>query len=152
MAQILATGFQRAAKSSSLEVDGKALAFGSWTANIKADNLPTENFTSFNVANGMAYEEGILGFIGCDGDFAGDWDASANPIDFTGLVTPPGLYPRDDLPSTFLYISVVDNTQYFEFPYLRIRGSTVNASVKGLVTFTAKYMNQGIFDFPTSSI
>ena len=144
--------WQRAAKTSSIEVDGLSLAFASWKANVTAQDLPTNNFLSYDSANGMAYDEGILGFIGCTGDFGGDWDASHNPIDFTGLVTPPGLYPRDDLPNVFFYVSAVDaNAQFFEFPYMRIRQSTTGADVKGLVTFTCSYMSQGAFDFPTSS-
>jgi len=142
--------YQRAAKSSAIEVDGSKLAFANWQASISAIDLDTTNFQSYDATNGMSYEEGILGVIGCAGNFGGDWDAHDNPIDFTGLVTPPGLYPRDDLPDVFFYTSVVDNV-FFEFPYMRIRESQTGAQIKALVTFSCSYKNQGIFDFPTGS-
>lgn len=150
MAQILATGSQRAAKTSRIITDGETLAFASWNARVEGEDLPTENFTSWDATAEQAYNEGILGFLGCTGDFGGDWDASMNPIDYTAQ-TPPGLYPRDDLPQTFFYTSIVDDV-YFQFPYLRIRTSEVGANVKELVTFSCGYMNQGPFDFPTGSV
>jgi hypothetical protein len=150
MAQILATGKQRAAKSSRVSVDGTALAFASWAANVEGEDIPTENFLSYDAATAQAYGEGILGFLNCSGDFGGDWDAGVNPIDFTAAA-PPGLYPRDDLPNTEFYTSIVDGV-FWNFPYLRIRGSNVGAQVKAQITFTANYKNQGVFDFPTGSV
>ena len=149
MAQILATGWQRASKSSRVSVGGTALAFASWQAQVKGTDLSTNNFLSYDAANGEAYDEGILGFLHCSGSYGGDWDASVNPIDFTAN-TPPGLYPRDNLANVELYTSIVDNV-FWDFPYQRIRGCTVGvSSADDKVTFLVdNYMSQGIFDFPT---
>ena len=152
MAQILATGWQRAAKSSRVSVGGTALAFSSWSAGVKGTDLVTNNFLSYDAANGEAYDEGILGFLSCGGQYGGDWDASVNPIDFTAN-TPPGLYPRDNLAEVEFYTSIVDNVSW-AFPYQRIRGCTVGVTEadNAKVTFVVDdYKNQGIFDFPTGS-
>lgn len=137
-------------KSSRIVADGEALAYTSWKANVTGDDIDTGNFESYDAATAQAYNEGILGFIGCDGDFGGDWDAHLNPEDLTAA-TPPGLYPRDDLPDTYFYTSIVDDVFWF-FPYLRIRTSSTGGEIKGAVTFTAGYKSQGIFTFPTGSV
>lgn len=150
MAQILATGKQRAAKSSAVVVDGLTLAFASWAANVKGKDLPTNNFRSYDAVTAQSYGEGILGFLDCDGDYGGDWDAGVNPIDLTA-VAPPGLYPRDDLPNVQFYTSTVDGV-FWDFDYQRIRGSNVDGKVEDKITFTCSYMNQGKFLFPTGSV
>lgn len=150
MAAILATGKQRAMKSSRVEVDGTALAFASWKANVTGDDIETNNFLDYSVVTNQAYNEGILGFIGCDGDFGGDWDAGLNPTDLTAVL-PPGLYPRDDLANVSFYTSIVDGV-FWDFPYMRIRTSSTGGDVKTAVTFTCGYRNQGVFLFPTGSV
>jgi hypothetical protein len=150
MAQILATGYQRAAKSSRVSVGGTALAFASWSAQVQGDDIVTDNFLSYDEAAAQAYHEGILGFIGCDGSYGGDWDASLNPVDYDA-VAPPGLYPRDDLADVEFYTSIVDSITPWSFPYQRIRSSNCGAEVNNEVTFTAGYKSQGPFSFPTGS-
>lgn len=149
MAQIISTGKQRAAKSSKVTVAAASLAFASWAANVTGDDIETNNFLSFDVPTEHAYNEGILGFLGCAGDFGGDWDAGVNPVDLTAA-TPPGLYPRDDLATVKFYTTTLDPVNVFwDFPFMRIRTSNVGAQVKAQITFTAGYQNQGIFNFPT---
>ena len=80
MAQILATGWQRASKSSRVSVGGTALAFASWQAQVKGTDLPTNNFLSYDAANGEAYDEGILGFLHCGGTYGGDYDTGIGHI------------------------------------------------------------------------
>ncbi len=150
MAEILATGYQRAMKSSRVSVDNIALAFASWAANVMGDDIDTGNFESFDITTGHSYNEGILGFIGCSGDYGGDWDANRNPVDLDAA-TPPGLYPRDDLPNVLFYTSIIDDVLW-SFPYQRIRSANCGGDVKTEVTFTAGYQNQGIFSFPTGSV
>lgn len=150
MAQILATGKQRSAKTSAVVVGAQTLAFASWKANVSGDDLGTRNFLSYVAAEGQAYDEGIIGFIGCDGDYGGDWDAGVNPVDYSADA-PPGLYPRDDLPQVSFYTSTLDDV-FWEFPYQRIINSNVSADVSALVLFNCSYKSQGQFNFPTGSV
>lgn len=136
-------------KSSRVIVDNITLAFADWSAQVTGDDIDTGNFDSYDATTAQAYNEGILGFIGCDGSYGGDWDASTNPCDFTAA-TPPGLYPRDDLPAVYFYTSIVDDVTW-QFPYQRIRGSNCGGNVKSEVTFTVSYKSQGIFYFPTGN-
>ncbi len=146
MAQILSTGYQRAAKASQVLVAQTALSFASWEAQLNGDDLPTENFTSYDSATDNAYMEGILGFIGCELRYGGDWDAAANPLD-----DPPGLYPRDDLASLSFVVNINDATSW-AFPYSRVRGATNGAAVKDKVTFSVTGKSQGEFTWPSGSV
>src|SRR5437667_229884 len=92
---------------------------------------------SYNVVAGQTYDEGILGSIGCDLRFGGDWDAGTNP-----LGSPPGLYPRDDLASLYFYTSRID-VVFWTFPYARIRSAVNSGDIKGKVIFNASGKNQG---------
>ena len=150
MAQVLSTGYQRAMKSSQVVIGGTALAFASWRANVTGDDLPTRNFESYDAATAQSYDEGIIGFLGCGGDYGGDWDAHLNPIDLTAAA-PPGLYPRDDLADIQFVVSQVDLNEW-NFPYQRIISCSNGGDVEGKVTFTASYKSQGVFDFPTGSV
>ncbi len=150
MASILATGAQRAMKSSSVVVGGIALAFASWNADVEGVDLSTNNFLSYDTASGEAYDEGILGFLKCSGQYGGDWDAGVNPVDFTAQA-PPGLYPRDDLADIQFYTSVVD-VVFWDFAYQRIRKSSNGGEVNGKVTFSCGYISQGVFLFPVGSV
>lgn len=151
MAQILATGYQRAGKESAVVTGGLSLAYSSWDASARGDRNETSNFLDYVVATGFAYKEGIINFIECTGTFGGDWDAHHNPVDLTADVTPPGLWPRDDLPDTQLYVSIVDIT-FWNFPYLFITTADVGTDVKGNVTMKSSYNSQGVFHFPTGSV
>ena len=67
MAQILATGFQRAAKTSRVEVGfGTFLAFASYEAVETGVDLPTTNFLSYDVARSETFAEGIMGVLSCE--------------------------------------------------------------------------------------
>jgi len=147
------SAYQRASKSSRISIGGTALAYTSWVVNVTGDDIVTNNFEDFDLATEQAYNEGILGFIGCAGDFGGNWDAHLNPEDLTGA-TPPGLYPRDDLTGVEFYTSIIDAITPWSFPFMRIRTSSTGADCSGAnaVTFTCGYMNQGIFAFPSGSV
>lgn len=154
---LLATGTQRAAKTSRVAVSQQSLAFSSWLANASVVDLPTHNFTSFDLSAyssdgltaGQTYDEGISGILSSSFDFGGDWDAAANPLDVN---SPPGLYPRDDMTDTYLYINVADDSFWY-YPYSRIRTAQNGGQVGGLVTFTTSgNKNQGPFTMPVGSV
>ena len=136
---------QRAAKTSRILTDGNALTFASWNVDEDAQDLDTVNFESWNTARAETYDEGLYGVLGAKIRFGGDWDASANPFD-----SPPGLYIRDDLSNTFFYESRIDSV-FYEFPYIRLRGTSNGAEVRGKVLFSCSGMNQGPYDRPTGS-
>lgn len=145
MAEILNTGFQRAGKASQVNVGAMTLAFASWEAVVEGDDLETTNFESYVLADDWSYKEGILGPIGCNLDFGGDWDAGANPLD-----DPPGLYPRDDL-TDLEFVTNQSDANFWDFPYARLRNATSGASWDDKVTFTCSGMSQGPFIFPLGS-
>ena len=144
--QLIGTGKQRAGKTARVLVNTLALAFASWKITFRGDDLDTGNFESFNVVSLASFNEGILGFIGCDWNCGGDWDAGVNP-----LGSPPGLYPRDDLTLLQMYESRIDVTLW-AFPYARVRSSENGAEAKGKVTFNSSGMNQGPFTYPAGSV
>lgn len=148
MAQILGTGKQRASKTARVLVGATALTFSSWNLNLTGEDLITTNFESYNVAAANTFREGILGDIGVDNaTFGGDWDAGTNP-----LGTPPGLYPRDDLPNLAFYTSRLDAILW-NFPFFRVRTATNGAQVPGgKVTFQSGGSSQGPFTFPVGSV
>lgn len=142
MAQILNTGKQRAGKGSRITVGtgNTRLNHTKWSVNSKADDLDTVNFES------LGLDEGIAGVLGCELAFGGAWDAGLNV-----LVDPPGLYPRDDLPSLRFYENVTD-AQSWLFTYARLRSANNGAEVRGLVTFDCSGMSQGAFTSPTGQV
>lgn len=144
--ELLGTGKQRAGKTSRVTVGALNLTFASWEASLTGDDLSTVNFESYNVAAANTYDEGILGVIGADLRFGGDWDAGTNP-----LGNPPGLYPRDDLATVAFFTSRLDVISW-AFPYVRVRNATNGAAVKDKVTFAVSGKNQGIFTSPTGSV
>ncbi len=156
MAEILNTGFQRAAKASQVFVDSNVeLAFASWKTTTKVEDLNTTNFSSFDTNTQQSFDEGISAIMGCDVQFGGDWDANATPFgtDTTfpsGAGNPPGLYPRDDLANVFFVVNRNDQSQWV-FPYVRLRQSENSGEVRQKVLFNCTGMNQGIFSYPVSS-
>lgn len=144
--QLLVTGKQRAGKTSRVMTQGAALTYASWKADLKGADLETVNFESYNAVALQTYGEGILGVLDADTSFGGDWDAGTNPLD-----NPPGLYPRDDLPTTLFYTSRID-VVFWSFPYMRLRSTSCGSEVKGKVTFSTSGHNQGPFTFPTGSV
>ena len=125
---------------------GTVLTYASWQVTHTADDLPTNNFESYNAAAANSFDEGILGFIGATITCAGDWDAGTNPYD-----APPGFYPRDDLATVLFYTSRLDVISW-TFPYLRVRGSTNGADAKQKVAFSVNASSQGPFTDPAGSV
>lgn len=148
MAQVLGTGKQRATKTSRVLVGTQALTFASWSATVRGEDIDTINFESYNIVQGHTYDEGILGMLGCDIAFGGDWDAGTNP-----LGSPPGLYPRDDLANLYFYTSRLD-VIFWTFAYARLRGAVNSAAdpSRGKVVFNCTGKNQGVFLWPTGSV
>jgi hypothetical protein len=144
--QLLGTGKQRSSKTSRITVQNLPLTFASWDITVRGDDLETTNFESYFLADNATYSEGILGILSADVRFGGDWDAGTNPY-----TDPPGLYPRDDLPNVLMYESRLDNVGW-NFPYVRIRGSTNGAKIKDKIVFDASGNNQGRFLFPAGSV
>lgn len=144
--QLLGTGKQRAGKQARVQVGNQFLCFGSWENTMRAADLPTINFESYNVAAGETYDEGLHAHVGVDTRFGGLWDAGTDP-----LGTPPGLYVRDDLASVAHIVNRIDTTQW-TFPYLRLRSAVNSAEVSGLVQFNCSGISQGPFVFPTLSV
>jgi hypothetical protein len=140
MAEIIGTGIQRSGKTSELSVQGVLLTQSKWSCIYSGVDLPTLNFQSAGL------DEGILGPEGLRWEFSGDWDAGTNSYD-----DPPGVYPRDNLPNLLMILNPVD-AQVFDMPYARVRSSTVATDVNGLVTFQASGMSQGPFTVPTGSV
>lgn len=105
----------------------------------------TVNFESFNVPAGQTYDEGILGAVGCDVRFGGDWDAGNNPLGT------PGLFVRDDLANLQFYTSRLD-VVLWTFTFFRIRSSVNGGEIKGKVTFNTSGKSQGPFLFPVNSV
>lgn len=157
--QLIATGYQRAAKASRVLVGPTVLAFASWSANVSGADLPTLNFQSFDtaynvLAGGESFDEGLYGALKCDWSCGGDWDAAANPVD--DIANVPGFYIRDDLTNlTFepnrLDVANSGVTPWF-FGYARVRSAQNGGQVTGLVTFTASGINQGPFSYPIGSV
>lgn len=149
MAAILTTGAQRAAKLSRVQVGSQNLAMASWEATAQGADLPTVNFESYNGVTGETYAEGLYGVLSCDGRFGGAWDAGgggAGGSKFTA--NPPGLYVRDDLSNVSLFVNRNDST-FWGFTYMRIRGVNNSAAVEGLVLFNVSdFKNQGRFTYP----
>lgn len=106
--------------------------------NYTGDDFETTNFESFSVSASETFKEGILGPIESDIKFGGDWDAGTNP--FTD--DPPGLYPRDDLANVLLYVNRIDGT-FWDFAFMRVRGATNSADIKGKVLFNIQGKSQG---------
>jgi len=128
-------------------VGGSQLAFASWEAAVKGDDLETTNFESYDATalqGPETYSEGIKGVLSCDLRFGGDWDAGDNPLN---PPEPPGLYPRDDLETLVFNVSRVD-AYVWEFPYARLRSATNGGEVKGKVSFQCSGMGQGPFSYP----
>lgn len=154
--QLLAgTGAQRAGKSSQvlLNAGAQTLSFASWKATLKAEDLSTVNFNSYNTTVQDSFDEGIHAVLGCDVQFGGDWDAAETPFgtaeDFpSGAGNPPGLYPRDDLANVLFVVNRNDQSEW-NFGYLRIRQSENSSEVRQKVTFNCSGMNQGYFTYPT---
>jgi hypothetical protein len=144
---LLATGTQVAAKTSSVQVNVVSLAFASWEANVTAQDLNTVNFTSYDLNFGSqglneSFDEGLHGPITCDIGFGGDYDINHNP-----LGQPPGLYVRDDLGALRL-LPAITAADYWNFPYMRIRQSRSSGEVNGKVLFSCSGKNQGQFEWP----
>ncbi len=146
IAQIIGTGKQRAAKTSRVTVGGTALTFASWESALTGEDYVTTNFESYVAAVDSTFDEGILGPIGCDIKFGGDWDAGKNPLD-----PPPGLYPRDDLAALLFYTSRLD-VVFWNFPFARLRSATNGGEIAGKVTFAAAGKSQGRFFTPSGSV
>jgi hypothetical protein len=146
---ILATGSQRAGKTSQVNANNTALAFSSYNVTVSGEDHSTNNFNSWDAAGwdgGQAFDEGLLCFVKADIDFGGDWDAGVNPYD-----DPPGLFPRDDFPNLKLFTSIIDVVD-FDFAYMRIRSAKTGAEATGSVTFEVSGMSQGSFTLPTGSV
>jgi hypothetical protein len=144
--QLIGTGKQRSGKTARILVGAQVLTYASWKNDLKGDEQPTLNFESYNVISGQSYDEGILGALGCDTHFGGDWDAGLNPLN-----APPGLFPRDDLAGVTHYTSRLDNV-FWAFPFVRLRSASNGAEVKGKVAFDCGGMSQGPFTVPTGSV
>lgn len=138
MSRLLNTGWQRSGKNSRIVINGSTLAMARWNVQMRGDDLPTENFESGGL------NEGILGFIGMEYSIAGDWDANLLPFD---TASPPGLYPRDDMGPMSIYENVADGTSY-DFLYARVRSATNGAEAKGKVSFDASGMSNGDVTLP----
>lgn len=148
MAQVLSTGWQRAAKLSRVQVLAQFLAYASWEANMLLADLPTVNFESYNATDDATYAEGIGGVIGSDFKFGGAWDSNQKPFG-----TIPGLYPRDNAGPINLIPSRAgtgggDGVQW-NYPLARIRGVGTSGTVEGLVLFNVTdAKSQGRFTYP----
>jgi hypothetical protein len=162
VAQILNTGYQRAAKTSQVIIGilgggGTALAMASWAVDMTSVDLPTVNFNSYNTSGstvtafgvGQTFDEGISGVLGANIDFGGDWDAHVALIS----PNPPGLYPRDDLQNVQLVPSRLDSVnQFWDFLYMRLRTTRNGCEVNGKVTFAVSGKNQGPFTPPENNV
>lgn len=150
MQLISGTGTQRAAKTSRVQIASQNLAFASFEANSRVQDLPTVNFESYNAIDDETYDEGIGGVLGCDVRFGGAWDAATPPT-----VAPPGLYPRDNLASVSFITTRAAGAGSglaWSFGYMRIRGTTNSGEVNGLVLFNVTdAKNQGRFTRPGQS-
>jgi len=144
--QLIGTGKQRSAKTSRVIVANTPLTFASWEVTLSGEDLPTVNFESWNQALQQSFDEGIMGVLGAEIKFGGDWDAGTDPFG-----SPPGLFPRDDLGPVQFYTSRLDNILW-AFTYIRLRSSTNGGEVHGKVTFTCSGKNQGPFQYPTGSV
>lgn len=144
--QLLGTGKQRAGKESRILVGSQALTWASWEVAMSADDLPTVNFESYDLATLESYDEGLHGPLGAELSGGGDWDAGTNP-----LGSPPGLYVRDDLGTTSFFPSRIDAVPWI-FTFIRVRSATVGTEVTGKVSFRFGGRNQGKFTWPTGSV
>jgi hypothetical protein len=140
MAAVIGTGVQIAGKYSRISAEGTALAMAKGNVVFVTQDLDTTNFNS--VFNGVSYLEGISAPVGLTWTLGGGWDAGTIAYD-----DPPGLYPRDDLPNLLFYLNVA-LAQGYTMPFARVRSSTTNMDVKGLVTFDSAGMSQGPFVVP----
>lgn len=136
MAEIIGTGYQRAAKNSRVSIGGTNLAQAKWNCDGRGDDIDTVNFES------EGYGEGILGVIELAWSFGGLWDAGTDYF-----VDPPGVYPRDDLANLKLWTNVTDG-DYVYMPYARVRSSTVSAEVRQGVSFDSAGSSQGVWTDP----
>ncbi len=145
---ILATGSQRAGKTSQVNANGTALAYSSYDVTVSSEDHSTNNFNSWDAGafgNGQSFDEGLLCFVKADISFGGDWDAGLNAFD-----NPPGMFPRDDFPNLELFTSIIDVVD-FRFSYMRIRSAKTGSQATASVTFEVSGMNQGPFALPTGN-
>lgn len=126
----------RAGKDSAATVGGTLMAVEQWSSKYSGDKLPTNNFES----NGL--REGLIGFVGLAWSLKGSWDATENP-----LADPPGLFPRDDGANMTLTTNVTDGS-HFSMPLWICSDSDVASTATGLVTFDANGESQGNFTVP----
>lgn len=132
------TGYQRSGKTSRVQVDGTNLRMAQYSANYRGEDLDTVNFES------GGYDEGILGIIGVDWSFRGDWDAETG---YNPYATIPGIYPRDDLANLRFYPSTTESS-FWSFAYARVRSANNGSEVRGKVSFEASGKSQGGFNTP----
>lgn len=128
-------------KGSGITVQGIALCFARWEVTGRADDLDTTCFEDVGV------ETGIIGVVGCDLTASGNWDATRNPMD-----NPPGIYPRDDLPSVQCYEArALPAILPWSFPKFRVLSARNSAEARGLVAFEFSGKANGFFSQPIGS-
>ncbi len=116
--------------------DQSFMANKEWSTDDKQEDQDTTNFES------LGFDEGVRGVIGCDWSVKGDWRSELNAFS-----SPPGLYPRDDLPKVKLLLNQSDNV-FWKFPVSRVLSAKNTCPVRGTVTFEADCKSNGIFYNP----
>lgn len=130
----------RAGKGGRTTVSSTTMTNSEWSCTHQGDNLDTTNFES----NG--FQEGIIGIQRLDWSVKATWNAAQNPMD-----DPPGLYPRDDGSSMYLYTNRTD-AKSFSMPLFRCVSSTIRATATAKVEFDSSGSSQGGFSIPAGSV
>lgn len=121
----------RAAKNSRITISGTPLNFASWDLTRAATDLDTNTFED------QGEDQGTIGIARTEYSMGGNWDAGAPPFN-----SPPGIFPRDNLPDTKLYENVTDNV-FNDIPLSRVLSARNGAKLDGLVTFDASCKSNG---------
>lgn len=133
-------GLFRAGKGSRISADGVNILGESFDVNRTGEDIDTTCFET------GGEDQGTIGPTATEWSFRGKWNAAQNPFD-----SPPGIYPRDDLPNLLFYPSVADGT-VAEIAFARVLSSRVGSEIRGAVTMEASGKSNGGITLPTGSV
>ena len=120
-----------------VEVNGTVLNLSKWSVNPTVAPLPYKHFES------SGYDSPIAGFITCEIDVEGDWDADANPH-----ADPPNFKAGQILTNVYLYVRRTGSRR-FAFPSALVVSVPVSNEAEGKVRVSCKLQSRGSFTYPT---
>lgn len=136
-------------KNSRIQVGGTNATLETYDVSYTSEKIDTTNFESTGVhpsgVGTATFAQGTFGVLACSFNVTGKWDSQQNRID-----SPPGFYPRDDLPAAKIWIDLSRN-YFWSFPQSLVLSARTGGKVRAEVSFEASCEANGNFLNPTGS-